>query len=163
MAKQRVWLEADEWACCGTPFEVGDRVTFRTDPRSEELARLLGPALAPTVDRQESHHQEGGRDELTGTVVALSAVVLDSVERRIPREATAPASPPRLPETPAEGFVVMRASPSPHTNVREWVPGSARLSTIPRVPWPPRESEPIFDGRAALDGLAGYVVDIEAH
>ena len=38
---------------------------------------------------------------------------------------------------------------------------TGRLSTIPRVPWPPREFEPTFDGALAPRGLTGYLVDLD--
>ena len=55
----------------------------------------------------------------------------------------------------------MRGGDRQYVTTREVIPGSARVSTLARVPWPPRESEPMFDGQPALDGLEGYLVDIE--
>jgi hypothetical protein len=162
---QRIWLDEWEWACCGTPFEVGDQVSFQTDPRSEALATMLGPEFAPSVDRQESHHDDGGRGEATGTVVAVWAVAFEYTERRVPREVPPEAAPRafRLPSSdarPGDGMTVM-GSGKPDTIVRELIPGSARVSPLPRVPWPPRESEPMFDGQPAPDGFTGYLVDLE--
>jgi hypothetical protein len=159
---QRIWLDEWEWACCGTPFQVGDQVSFQTDPRSDELATLLGPELAPSVDRQESHHEDGGRDEVTGTVVAVWAVAFEYTERRVPREMPPPVFPlPSSDAPPGDGVYMTGGSRRPYTIVRELVPGSARLSALPRVPWPPRESEPEFDAQPAPDGFTGYLVDLE--
>lgn len=55
----------------------------------------------------------------------------------------------------------MRGSVALYVIVGEVTPGTARLSTIPQVPWPPRESEPTFDGTFAPRGMAGYLVDLE--
>ena len=166
MDTQRIWLDEWEWACCGTPFQVGDQVSFQTDPRSDELATLLGPELAPSVDRRESHHEDGGRDEVTGTVVAVWAVAFGYTERRVPRELPPETAPSafRLPSAearPGDGVIVMGGSGRPYTIVRELVPGSSRLSALPRVPWPPRESEPEFDAQPAPDGFTGYLADLE--
>ncbi|WP_373460720.1 DUF6578 domain-containing protein [Agromyces ramosus] len=158
---QRVWLDRGEWNCCGEPFEVGDQVTFRTAPRNEELTTLLGPELSRSVDRHESHHDDDRGEPVSGTVVALWAVVLDYIDRRMPRGPDTPSRPVASPESQSgAGWIAMGGAGRPYVTVRELVPGSARLSTVPRVPWPPRESEPTFDGQPTPDGLAGYLVDI---
>ena len=162
MGKQRIWLDRGEWNCCGEPFAVGDHVTFRTDPRTEALATLLGDELSPSVDRQESHHEDGGREEVAGTVVAVWAAIFDYQERRVSREVPPPAPPfPSPANQPEAGWFAIRGPVPPYVVVGEVIPGTARLSAIPRVPWPPRESEPTFDGTLAPAGLAGYLVDLD--
>lgn len=160
--KQRVWLSRWEWDCCGEPFELGDQVTFRTAPRTEGLTTMLGRELSQSVDRQESHHDDAGGEPVVGTVLAIWAVVLDYVDRRMPRAAAAPfRATVSEGSQPKSGWIAMRGGDQQFVTIREVIPGSARLSTLPRVPWPPRESEPMFDGQLALDGLEGYLVDIE--
>jgi hypothetical protein len=159
---QRVWLSRWEWDCCGEPFELGDQVTFQTAPRTEGLTTLLGREVSQGVDREESHHDDADGEPELGTVLAIWAVVLDYVDRRMPRGEGAPVR-----ATPSEesqsgvGWFAMRGGDRQYVTIREVIPGSARVSTLARVPWPPRESEPMFDGQPALDGLEGYLVDIE--
>lgn len=66
-----------EWACCGEPFGVGDRVTLSV---SEDLSELTeefrNDPLAADVDVHESHHgPELPRLTATGTVAAIAMLV----------------------------------------------------------------------------------------
>ncbi|UVS79509.1 DUF6578 domain-containing protein [Actinokineospora sp. UTMC 2448] len=75
--KATVWVDGWQMQCCGEPFVVGSRVVWSvTEPDSEWLAVVAGPALAVGVTHAEEHHSDGQRDldSLEGVVVAIRAV-----------------------------------------------------------------------------------------
>ena len=162
MARQRVWLERWEWSCCGDPFRAGDAVTLMVDrPISGPLVELLGPDLAGTVDAVESHHEDGGATRLTGSVQAIKGVFIEHVERRVPRErpAFADDAAPREYRSP-DGWIARSVADTAYVIVSEPVPGTAQLHEISRVPWPPRENEPVAAPEGPVPHFTGYLVDL---
>ena len=163
MERIRVWLHSWEWNCCGDPFTVGDTVTLNVDRGPDAwLRESVGAELASTIDAVESHHEDGGGERLAGTVAAVRGVALEYTETRMPRPPRPDGltTPPRI-ALSGGGWSAVRPDPQPYVVVSEMVPDSARLVDVPRVPWPPRESEPEYDGQARPAGLTGYLVDFE--
>ncbi|NGN62678.1 hypothetical protein G5C51_02020 [Streptomyces sp. A7024] len=72
-----VWMDAWQLQCCGTPFSIGDEVTWTLgDADMDWLAEPLGPATTAEIDAAEEHH--GGLPSrtptTTGTVTSIHAV-----------------------------------------------------------------------------------------
>lgn len=163
MATQRVWLEGWEWRCCGEAFQPGESVNLMVDrPINALLAEQLGPDLAKTVDAVESHHEDGGATRLTGSVEAISGVLIEHLERRVPRErpGSSDDAAPREYRSP-DGWIARSAADTSYVIVSEPVAGTAQLCEIPRVPWPPRENEAIPAPEAPVPHFTGYVVDLK--
>ncbi|WP_395245000.1 DUF6578 domain-containing protein [Agromyces sp. MMS24-K17] len=77
-----VWLTEWEWACCGEPFGVGDRVEWRAvgvRPSDAWLGEVLGTELAGEVSWAETHHETSAEEEvpLAGVVRGIRAVFAD--------------------------------------------------------------------------------------
>lgn len=169
----RVWLTPWEWACCGDPFVVGDRVELLVarDADRSWIAERLGGAFASTVDAVESHHDRPGLERLTGHVVAIHAALGRERMRRVPRPARAPR-PPLVLGTAADGKIVsvgsappaglsMSIRPEPFVWTHEPVPAEADLRPLPRIPPPEPEGaaeEALVEGEASI--VVGYVVDL---
>jgi hypothetical protein len=73
----RVWVDGWQMQCCGEPFTVGDRVSWRLrDPDPERPGLVPGSDLARGVDKAEEHH--GGLSEdaapVAGVVTSIHAV-----------------------------------------------------------------------------------------
>lgn len=159
MTSMRVWLSRWEWACCGEPFAVGDRITLDVRRRPGGwIAELLGPELALGVDAEEEHHENPGPERLTGTVTAIHGVTIDHTERRELR--TPPRSAPE-PHPLGDGVFAIIGSRDPWVTVAEPIPGTARLYPAPHVPWPSRGDD-ATDEPPAPRGLSGYLVDLDA-
>ncbi|WP_045278523.1 DUF6578 domain-containing protein [Microbacterium oxydans] len=152
----RVWLSRWEWACCGDPFAVGDRVDFgiwTRDPTS--LVEMLGPELVVTVAALESHHEEEYADRVRGRVLAAYEVTHEVLERRF------------------------RYSPGlgARSNLRresvriEPVPGTTRLEQVVHVPSRVREGVEAVTRESSGEGEAheerrrrvqsGWMVDVD--
>ena len=131
-------------------------------PISAGLADLLGPDLAQTVDAVESHHEDGGAIRLTGHVEAISGVVIEHVERRVPQGRPEPSDGGATREYRSPDGWIARAAPHPgYVIVSEPVAGTAQLHEVPRVPWPPRESEALATPKIPVRRFTGYLVDLK--
>lgn len=177
----RVWLTEWEWACCGDAFAVGDDVDFGIESRvpPQELADLLGPELAATIDAVESHHEQEFTDRVRGRVLAVHAVTREDIERASLRRPSHGAPPDAVMPAPGEewplvgrevGGVFVGSRPSRYVTEMVPVPDTAMLMPVPGVPLPeaervepppPAEStdDPPPDRRVRC--LAGWVVDVE--
>jgi hypothetical protein len=76
--RRRVWIDSWQMHCCGEPFQVGQQVTFSTNPAVDQdfLGVVLGEPGAPGVTHYEDHH---GLDtepmaNLSGTVELIEAI-----------------------------------------------------------------------------------------
>ncbi len=73
-----VWIDGDEMECCGTPFAVGQTVTWTTTKNvdRERLAIVLGAEAAAAITDREDHHDldDDADDVTTGTVESIVAV-----------------------------------------------------------------------------------------
>lgn len=156
MARMRVWLNEWEWACCGDPFAVGDRITLhvRRGPGAW-VHQMLGPDLGATVDAEEEHHEEPGPERLTGTVAHIHGVTLEHDVRRERRTNSEPPSPV------GDGAFAVMGSTDPFFTVSEPIPGTAALHPAPRVPWPPRYDDPELPDASSIPGFSGFLVDLE--
>ncbi|KXK60326.1 hypothetical protein AWW66_19610 [Micromonospora rosaria] len=74
----KVWVDDWQMRCCGEPFAVGDRVSWRLrDLDPEWLGLVLGSNLARGVDKAEEHHGGVGEEVLlpvVGIVASIHAV-----------------------------------------------------------------------------------------
>lgn len=143
----RVWLSAMDWACCGDPFVMGDRVEFLIGSRRvpPAFAAELGSELSATVDAVEERHPEKPTDDtVCGRVVGISAVIQLRLQRATLRRPGHGAPPDA--RMPAEGelwplsgrdlgnglFVGSR--PTRWMVTSEAVPGAVTLEPCTRVP-----------------------------
>jgi hypothetical protein len=76
--KARVWVDAWQMQCCGTPFADGDTVDWvlSTGYDPEWLEHVAGPEVARSVDFSEERHGPHPDDAsiTTGVVIAILAV-----------------------------------------------------------------------------------------
>jgi len=162
----RVWLTPWEWACCGDPFEIGDRVDFGIRSRDPEvLVDELGAELTGTVDALESHHEDEYADRVRGRVVAVHEITHEVVERRFeyfvdPFARARPSDDRRRPDGVPAGARV------PRQGVRiERVPDSTRRASVRGVPLPVVEdhgpSVPSDDVEERHRRRTGWLVDVE--
>ncbi|WP_158610889.1 DUF6578 domain-containing protein [Micromonospora endolithica] len=73
----RVWVDDWQMQCCGEPFAVGDRVSWRLRDLDPEWPGLvLGSDLTAGVDQAEEHHGRVSEDlsPVTGIVASIHAV-----------------------------------------------------------------------------------------
>jgi hypothetical protein len=179
----RVWLTGWEWGCCGDPFAIGDDVDFGIETRAPggAFAELLGPALAPTVDALESHHEQEFVDRVRGRVIAVNAVAHEVIERRTlrrpghgaPANATMPADGEEWPVTGRElgNGVFVGTRPSRYVTENVPVPDAASLVPVRGVRLPKSQddtpgapvAEPAEDapGDRRARAFAGWLVDVE--
>jgi hypothetical protein len=87
-----LWMDRWQLECCGTPFAVGDAVTWtvRTDVDRDFLSRAASPELAASIDLREEHHDDGDDQGVgptrraTGVVAGIRALTcryaMDAVE-----------------------------------------------------------------------------------
>ena len=71
-----MWVDAWQMQCCGTPFEVGDSVSWSViESDVDWLTAVLGSDEALTIDHAEEHHSEGadGGPTVTGVVARIRA------------------------------------------------------------------------------------------
>lgn len=75
--ERRIFIESWQWACCGSPFAVGQTVTWSASPRfdREWLGKFIGPEVAAEITHFEDHHDmaEGSLEHVTGTVSSITA------------------------------------------------------------------------------------------
>lgn len=162
----RIFLDAWEWDCCGTPFGPGDVVEFPVRAADERLRAAFAP-LGATIDEVESHHEidEPPSDRTRkGTVRRIVGVALDHTERREPRS---PASTGAPVSQRADGDAVwtagVDAGPS-YTIVSTPVPGTAREVAVDRVPARARigqEQPGLTPPTPPAEPVEGYLVDLD--
>lgn len=144
-----------------------------------ELADLLGPELAATIDAVESHHEQEFTDRVRGRVLAVHAVTREVIERASLRRPGHGAPPDAVMPAPGEewplvgrelGGVFVGSRPSRYVTDALPVPDTVMLVPVPGVrlsaaeqdePPPPAESTdgPPPDRRVRC--RAGWVVDVE--
>ncbi|HKP07777.1 MAG TPA: DUF6578 domain-containing protein [Microbacterium sp.] len=175
----RVWLTDWEWACCGTPFAVGDEVDFVIRSRTADafLTDLLGETLAATVDAIESHHEEEFvTDRVSGRVVAVNAVTHEVEERqslRRPGHGAPPDAvmPPEGEEWPMVtrdlgGGVFAGSRPSRYVTEIAPVPNTAALEPVRGVRLEAGADAPVsavgdLPPERTTRAFAGWLVDVE--
>ncbi|MEV0372118.1 DUF6578 domain-containing protein [Streptomyces sp. NPDC050636] len=71
-----VWVDNWQMQCCGDPFSIGSRVSWKLiDADKEWLADVVGAHVADRIDGAEEHHGGSADDAITeGTVTGISAV-----------------------------------------------------------------------------------------
>ncbi|MDR6198864.1 hypothetical protein QE374_000773 [Microbacterium sp. SORGH_AS428] len=152
-----------EWACCGEPFAVGDRVGFGVVEADEGVRELCAPAAAPEF--VETHHEREPELQISGVVRAVSALTVAHRTTRVPRRGRA-SETARFSAPGAEWAIEVR--PTPYVLTSERCPGTARLDPLPGVGRTIDEDgdESAAPGPDPADGeirrhLDGYLVTID--
>lgn len=153
-----------EWACCGKPFAVGDRVEFGVVDADDGVRELCAPATVPAF--VETHHEREPEFHLSGVVRSVAALSVAHRVSRVPRAAAAPGNA-RFSSPGADWAIEVR--PSPYVLTFERLPATALLSPLSGVRRAveddddeqplPREADPA-DGEIRRH-VEGYLVTID--
>ncbi|QCQ15599.1 DUF6578 domain-containing protein [Microbacterium sp. RG1] len=114
-----------EWACCGEPFAVGDRVEFGVVDVAEGVRELCAPAADPEF--VETHHEREPELHIGGVVRSVAALTVAHRMRRVPRQPPAPQIT-RLSAPGAEWAIEVR--PTPYVLTSEQLVGTARAEPL---------------------------------
>ena len=70
-----VWVDDWQLQCCGTPFAIGDEVTWTlsSTPDRDWLFGIFGPEPAHRITHAEEHHGQGNLVATRGRVIDISA------------------------------------------------------------------------------------------
>ncbi|TAL43391.1 MAG: hypothetical protein EPN91_06545 [Salinibacterium sp.] len=72
----RVFYEEWQMQCCGTPFSVGDSVSWTAIPAGSHFVEDFGSIEGADIAWYEEHHQEPGTqvERVGGMVVSIRAI-----------------------------------------------------------------------------------------
>lgn len=149
-----------EWACCGEPFAVGDRVEFGVVAADDAVRELCAPAARPEF--VETHHEREPQLCIAGVVRSVSALTVAHRMTRVPRPV--PAGDARRFTAPGADWAI-EVRPSPSVLTSERLPATARLEPLQRVGRSVEDDEASVESEPA-DGevrpqLEGYLVTID--
>jgi hypothetical protein len=70
-----VWVDDWQLQCCGTPFAIGDEVTWTLSPAPDRnwLSNIFGPESAQRITHTEEHHGQTDLVATRGRVIDISA------------------------------------------------------------------------------------------
>ncbi|MDQ1204021.1 DUF6578 domain-containing protein [Microbacterium sp. SORGH_AS_0862] len=152
-----------EWACCGEPFAVGDRVEFGVVDAEKGVRELCAPAADPVF--VETHHEREPELRISGVVRSVAALTVAHRMMRLPRRQPAPGIT-RFSSPGAEWAIEVR--PTPYVLTSEQLIGTAQSEPLEGVSRAvedddaepaPREADPA-DGDIRRH-LVGYLVTID--
>ncbi|GAB3145648.1 hypothetical protein GCM10027058_02280 [Microbacterium neimengense] len=152
-----------EWACCGEPFAVGDRVEFGVVAADDAIRALCAPAADPEL--VETHHEREPELHISGIVRSVSGLTVAHRMMRVPRQPPAPEIT-RFSSPGAEWAIEVR--PTPYVLTSEQLIGTAQSEPVEGVSRAVEDddAEPAPRGEDPADGdirrhLVGYLVTID--
>lgn len=151
-----------EWACCGEPFAVGDRVEFGVVAADDAVRELCAPAATPEFS--ETHHEREPDLRIAGVVRSVSALTVAHRMARVPRPT--PPTPTTLLTSP-DGAWAIEARPTPYVLTSQRCQGTARLEPLRGVGREVEDDDaPVAREPDPADGevrrhLEGYLVALD--
>lgn len=152
-----------EWACCGAPFVVGDRVEFGVVDADEAVRELCAPLAGPEF--VETHHEREPDLQISGVVRSVSALTVAHRVVRVPRSAPAEGTT-RFSSEGSEWAIEVR--PAPYVLTSERLPATALLSPLSGVRRAVEDddAQPLAREADPADGdirrhVEGYLVTID--